>query len=70
VADAMVGGFLDAVGVVAPALDGARVGAVPAAGTEVLLPGDVDLDLGQERVSLVRGERPGRQPGGRRGRSA
>jgi hypothetical protein len=70
VADAVVGGFLDAVGVVAPAFDGARVGAVPAAGTEVLLPGDVGLDLGQERVSLVRGERLGRQPGGRRGRSA
>lgn len=30
--DAVVGGFLDAVGVVAPALDGAGIGAVPAAG--------------------------------------
>lgn len=72
VAGAAVIGALDAVGVVAGALDDPWVGAVAALGIEVLGPGDVFLDLGEDAFPLVRGERPpGRRPGGVRcGRSA
>jgi hypothetical protein len=64
VAGAVVAGFLEGVVAGAPAFDDAGVGAVRAAGGEVAFPGDLVLDLGEEGVSLVRGERPGRWPGG------
>ena len=59
-----VAGSLDAVGVVARSLDGPGVGPVPALRVEVLLPGDVGLDRGVQMFFLLRGERPGRWPGG------
>ena len=68
VARAVVVCCLDAVGADCPAFDGARVGAVGAAGVEVPCPGHLGQGAGEEPVSLLRGERPGRRPGGRRGR--
>ncbi|MGC2745811.1 MAG: hypothetical protein WA672_21790, partial [Candidatus Angelobacter sp.] len=64
VADVLVAGFLDAVGVVAASLDNAWAAAVPAAGVEVLVLRDVGFDLGQDGPGVLRGERPGRRPGG------
>ena len=62
VAAAMVGGFLDAVGVVPGALDDAGIGAFAAF---VQVPGAGDLGDGAfERALPVRGEKPGRRPGG------
>jgi hypothetical protein len=56
VAGAVVLRFLEVVSTGAPALDGAGVGAVPAAGVEVPLPRDLLPDLGEERLSPLRGE--------------
>jgi hypothetical protein len=65
VPDAGVAGSFDPVGVVAGAFDGAWVAAVAARGVEVLGPGDVGHDLGEDAFELLRGERPpGRRPGG------
>ena len=50
-----------------PAFDDAGTGAV-ADGVEVRFPGHLGQRAGQEAVSLLRGERPGRRPGGRCGR--
>ena len=47
--------------------DDAGAGAV-ADGVEVRFPGHLGHRAGQEAVSLLRGERPGRRPGGRCGR--
>lgn len=63
-AGAVVAGLLDPVGVVAAALDDSRVAAVPAAGVEVPVLGDVCRELGQECCGLVRGKKPGLRPGG------
>ena len=60
---AAVAGFLDVVGVVAGSLDDAGVGAL-AALVQVLTAGDVGGDLVQDAPALVRGEKPGRRPGG------
>ena len=68
VASAVVVWCLDAVRADPPASDCAGVGAVGAVGVEVPLPGDLGSGAGEELVSLLRGERPGRRPGGRRGR--
>jgi hypothetical protein len=65
VALSVVAGFLDVVGVVAGALDDAGVGPLPAL-IQVLAAGDVVGDLGQDALALVRGEKPGRRPGGGR----
>jgi hypothetical protein len=65
VAGAVLAGFLDRVGVVAGALDGAGVGPL-AAGVEVPRAGDLDDDLREGAVLLFRGEKPGRRPGGGR----
>ena len=62
-AGAVLAGFLDAVGVVACALDDAGVGAL-APGVEVLRAGDGGHDAAEGPFSLVRGEKPGRRPGG------
>ena len=72
VAGAVVAGALDPVGVVTGALDDPGVGPVPPFRVEVLFPGDVGHDPGQDSCLLVRGKRPpGRRPGGGRcGRSA
>jgi hypothetical protein len=56
VAGALVGRFLDAVGVVPGALDHAGVGAVAASGVEVPLAGDVSDDRGAGLVWWFRGE--------------
>jgi hypothetical protein len=50
-----------------PAFDDAGAGAV-ADGVKVPSPGDLGQGAGEELVSLLRGERPGRRPGGRCGR--
>src|SRR5262245_19060372 len=65
VAGAVVGGFFDAVGVVAAAFDDAGVGLLSSA-VEVAWAGDVGFDLVQGAAWLVRGEKPGRRPGGGR----
>jgi hypothetical protein len=72
VAGAVVAGSFDAVGVVAGSFGDPGVGAVGAPGVEVLVPGDVGHDRGEDAFLLLRGERPpGRRPGGGRcGRSA
>ena len=59
-ADVPVAGFLDAVVVVPATFDGAGAGPVPAQRVEVLLLGDV----GQDAPEVLRGEKPGRRPGG------
>jgi hypothetical protein len=64
VAGAVVAGFLDAVGIMPSSFDDARVGAVPAAGIEILRRRDVGHDPGQDGACPVRGEKPGRRPGG------
>ncbi len=65
----VVAGFLDVVGVVAGSLDDARGGAL-AALVQVLGAGDVGGDLVKDVLTLVRGGKPGRRPGGgQRGRS-
>jgi len=70
VALAVVAGSLEVVGVVAGALDDAGIGAL-AALVQVLRAGDVGGDLVQDALALVRGEKPGRRPGGgRRGWSS
>jgi hypothetical protein len=61
---AVVVGFLDPVGVVPSAFHDAGVGAVPAPGVKVLRLGDVGRDLGAQGGDVVRGEKPGRRPGG------
>jgi hypothetical protein len=67
---AAVAGFLDVVGVVAGSLDDAGIGAL-APLVQVMAAGDVGLDLVQDVLLLVRGEKPGRRPGGgRRGWSS
>ena len=48
----------------APAFDDAGVGAVAAERVEVPLAGDLGLGGGEDRLSLLRGERPGLRPGG------
>jgi hypothetical protein len=63
VSDAVVAGFLDAVGVVPGALDDAGVGAV-AAGVEVVLAGDAGHQPGEDALAVIRGKKPGRRPGG------
>jgi transcriptional regulator with XRE-family HTH domain len=68
VAGSVVARFLEGVAGGAPALDDAGVGAAGAAGVEVPFLRDLGLDLGEELVSLLRGERPGQRPGGRCGR--
>jgi hypothetical protein len=69
VADALVAGPFDAVGVVAGSFDDARVGPVAAFGVEVALAGDVGPESSEDMFVLVRGESPrGRWPGGRCGR--
>lgn len=66
-AGAVVAGAFDPVRVMAGALDNPGVGPVPARRVEVLLPGDVGHDLGEDAFLLLRGERPpGRRPGGGR----
>ena len=72
VADAVVTGSFDAVGVVAGSFDDPWVGPVPALGVEVLFAGDVGHNLGEDVFPVLRGERPpGQRPGGGRcGRSA
>lgn len=68
-ADALVAGSFDAVGVVAGSFDDAGVGPVAAHGVEVLLSGDVGPERRESVFVLVRGESPpGRWPGGRGGR--
>ncbi len=62
-ADAVVGGFLDAVGVVPGALDDAGVAPFPSL-VEVLRAGDGGRDTVQDALALVRGKKPGRRPGG------
>jgi hypothetical protein len=64
VAGAVVAGFLEGVMAGAPAFDDAGVGAAGPAGAEVLFPGDLGFDPGEEGVRLLRGERPGLRPGG------
>jgi hypothetical protein len=59
----VVAGFLDVVGVVAGSLDDAGVGAL-AALVQVLGAGDVGGDLVEDVLTLVRGEKTGRRPGG------
>ena len=67
---AVVTGFLDVVGIVARSLDDAGIGAL-AALVQVPAAGDVGLDLVSDVLSLVRGKKPGRRPGGgRRGSSS
>ena len=61
----LIAGSLDPVCVVPSAFDGAGTGAVPAPGVEVLVPGDVGRDAGQGGPGVLRGEKPGRRPGGR-----
>jgi hypothetical protein len=58
VSGAVLAGFLDRVGVVPGAFDGARVGAL-AAGVEMARVGDLGDDA-FEGPPLVRGEKPGR----------
>ena len=72
VADAVVTGSFDAVGVMAGSFDDPWVSAVAAPGVEMRFPGDVGHDFGEDSFLVLRGERPpGRRPGGgRRGRSA
>jgi hypothetical protein len=66
----VVVGFLDAVGVVPGPFNNPRVGAL-APLVEVTGGGDLGLDLVQGAAGAVRGEKPGRRPGGgRRGWSA
>ncbi len=68
VADSLVAGSLDAVGVVAGSFDDAWVGPVAARGVEVALAGDVGPDRSEDVFVLVRGGRPpGQWPGGRCG---
>ena len=70
VADAVVAGSFDAVGVVPSAFDDAGVGAL-APFVEVARGRDVGRDLFQGAAWLVRGGKPGRRPGGgRRGSCA
>ena len=57
-ADSLVAGSFDAVGVVASSLDYAWVGPAAALRVEVPLRGDVGHDRGAEVFPLVRGERP------------
>ena len=64
VAGAVVAWCLDGIGAGPPALDDAGIGAAGAAGVEVLLAGDLGPGAGEEFLSLRRGERPGRRPGG------
>ena len=67
---AVVAGFLDVVGIVPGPLDDAGIGAL-APLVQVPAAGDVGLDLAQDVLSLVRGKKPGRRPGGgRRGSSS
>jgi len=67
VADAVVTGSFDAVGVMAGSLDHPGVSPVPAPGIEVLVAGDVGHDPGEDAFPVLRGERPpGRRPGGGR----
>jgi anti-anti-sigma factor len=67
VTDGLVGRLFGGVSDGSPAFDDAGAGAV-ADGVEVLFPGHLGHRAGQEAVSLPRGERPGRRPGGRCGR--
>jgi len=67
VADGFVAWLLGGVSDGSPAFDDAGAGAV-ADGVEVPFPGQLGHRAGQEAVSLLRGERPGRRPGGRCGR--
>ncbi len=68
-ADAVVAGPFDAVGVVAGALDDTGIGPVAALGVEVLLAADAGPDGREDVLPLVRGERPpGLWRGGRCGR--
>ena len=62
--DAAVVGFLDPVGIVPSSFHDAGVGAAPAPGVEVLRPGEIGRDLGPQDGGVVRGEKPGRRPGG------
>ena len=63
----VVTGSLDAVGVVAGALDDPRVGAMPPFRIEVLLAGEAGRDGAEDAFPLFRGERPpGQRPGGGR----
>ena len=64
-AGAAIAGFLDVVGVVAGALDDAGIGPLPVL-IQVLAAGDVCGELVQDGPALVRGEKPGRRPGGGR----
>jgi hypothetical protein len=59
----VVAGFLDVIGVVAGSLDDAGVGAL-AALVQVLGAGDVGGDLVEDVLTLVRGGKTGRRPGG------
>jgi hypothetical protein len=70
VVPAAVAGFLDVAGVVTRPFDGAGVGAL-ASLVRVPAAGDAGRDLVQDVLALVRGEKPGRRPGGgRRGSSS
>ena len=63
VAGAVVFGFLDAVGVVAPAFDDARVGALAVLAEDAAV-GDVGGHAGKGLLAFFRGKKPGRRPGG------
>ena len=63
VAGAVLAGFLDAVVVVAGALDDAGVAAL-APLVEVPRAGDGGHDAGEDALALVRGKKPGQRPGG------
>ena len=63
VAGAVVAGFLDAVGVVPAALDDAGAGPL-AALVQVPGVGDAGRHAGEGALAVVRGEKPGRRPGG------
>jgi hypothetical protein len=63
VAGAVLAGFLDGVVFVAGALDDAGVTPLPPL-VQVLRVRDAGHDAGEDVPALVRGEKPGRRPGG------
>lgn len=60
----LVAGSLDPVCVVPSAFDSAGTGAVPALGVEILVPGDVGHDAGQDGLGLLRGKSRADGPAG------
>lgn len=63
-AGAVLAGFLDVVGVVPGAFDDAGIRTFPPL-VEVLGAGDGGHDAAESALLPVRGEKPGRRPGGR-----